>query len=346
MCPDRLIVRAMIPFALLFVGERAVAEPLEYIYRVKYNNYNGCGVDCLYVCLKVSGYDGHSLSELYEALPPKDYGHRINNLLSYCREHDIYVRSRQIFNSDISELKEPGILHVNGNHFVAAFPCDEEGYTLIFDNRVGLFKCDSAHFAEIYAWDGHVLVFSKVVEAYFGHCWVLGIASVILLLGVYQLIQGLRRRRTTDPMTVLHDPARPGFTLTELIVVIAIMGILIALLLPAIQKIRVAAARARCQNNIRMIGVGFHHFHQTYSFFPGNGGTGVHEELEAKDGGIFSPRSEVHFPPPQTVISYWHVGRPDRSPRKQPGSWAYSLLPYVEQETVYFSRDWQVSVPT
>jgi prepilin-type N-terminal cleavage/methylation domain-containing protein/prepilin-type processing-associated H-X9-DG protein len=98
---------------------------------------------------------------------------------------------------------------------------------------------------------------------------------------------------------------RRGFTLIELLVVIAIIGVLIALLLPAIQKVREAANRAQCANNLHQIGIALHNYEDTNGMFPTGG-----EGTIATDMGGLQSWFDTH--------STWTM-----------------LLPYIEQEDVY-----------
>ncbi len=97
-----------------------------------------------------------------------------------------------------------------------------------------------------------------------------------------------------------------AFTLVELLVVITIIGILIALLLPAVQAAREAARRLQCCNNLKQIGLGFLQHEETHKFFPTGG------------------------------WQFMMVGDPDRGfDRRQPGAWEYNILPYIEQQALY-----------
>jgi prepilin-type processing-associated H-X9-DG protein len=121
--------------------------------------------------------------------------------------------------------------------------------------------------------------------------------------------------------------------LIELLVVIAIIAILIGLLLPAVQKVREAANRMSCQNNLKQIGLAFQNYHDVYGYFPTNGHYNSSQTL----------RMETR---PPGGVDKWGVGDPNRSGFNQTGSWAFSLLPYIEQNNIYQQQAFSASVKT
>ncbi len=136
---------------------------------------------------------------------------------------------------------------------------------------------------------------------------------------------------------------RRGFTLIELLVVVGIVAILVALLLPAIQQARESSYRTQCQNQLRQIGIAMQQFLNTYNVFPSNGGWDGNQKIPTVSGSTMFTPNTLDFTTNQTYT--WGVGSPKFSPKDQTGSWAYSLLPYVDQVIAYEKPDWTVAVP-
>ncbi|WP_235034196.1 DUF1559 family PulG-like putative transporter [Roseiconus lacunae] len=129
-----------------------------------------------------------------------------------------------------------------------------------------------------------------------------------------------------------RSPSRQGFTLIELLLAISIISILISMTLPAVQNAREAARRITCMNHAKQIGLALQMHANTFDYFPGNGGFTPESQIEAVDGTMtyISTRDVA-----QNTFYQWGIGRPGMTPKKQPGSWAYAILPQLEQVVAY-----------
>lgn len=113
---------------------------------------------------------------------------------------------------------------------------------------------------------------------------------------------------------------RSGFTLVELLVVISIIGVLVALLLPAVQSAREAARRMSCSNNFRQMGIGVHNYHAAYRQLPntGQGTTNPDTSSSPSATGLAQNRADI-----------------PRATNNLELSWLVGLLPFVEQQAIW-----------
>lgn len=128
----------------------------------------------------------------------------------------------------------------------------------------------------------------------------------------------------------------------ELLVVISIVGMLMSLLLPAVQQSRESARRTICANHLKQIALAVANQENAHGVLPSNGGWDGKQQIKSTGGTMFTP-STTDLATQSTT--HWGVGDPQCGPRTQTGSWAYGILPYLERKDLFAAQQgWTVPV--
>src|SRR5437879_9093691 len=162
--------------------------------------------------------------------------------------------------------------------------------------------------------------------------WVPAASWVRVIGRLLPLVPGSPGGVSTMPRFRFRWWSGRAFTVIELLVVIAIIPVLIGLLLPAVQKVREAASRMSCSNNLKQIGLALHSYHDANGRFP---------PAKINSGSAQDPTQNYYNGKAETLTTRtWKNGKPVAKVYSHTGFTL--LLPYIEQENLYKQYDFTV----
>jgi prepilin-type N-terminal cleavage/methylation domain-containing protein/prepilin-type processing-associated H-X9-DG protein len=268
------------------------------------NEPTDCGLHALYLLLQDEGRPV-SIPQLQQALPgPKPDGYSLWELASAARAQGVPLKGIRFQRLD-TPLRSPAIAFFQTptiGHFAYLRPVGTTGTMVqIIDPPHHPRIIDYNNLFRETPWSGTILVPDRSPTA----AILAAGALALLLIGFFH------RKRFWPRLTHPHAPR--AFTLIELLVVISIIGLLVSLLLPAVQSAREAARRTQCSNNLHQIGLALHGYQTANGTFPINWAPN-----------LYSPLGD----PPGTIA--------------RPFSALTRILPYMDQRALYASINFEV----
>ncbi len=280
-------------------------------------NSSGCGPLAVWYTL---GRLGHptSVDELIASSDLNEQGTTVECLLKMLAERGCPGRAIRTHSNRLSLLPVPSILVVDkGTHCVVYDGMDDQRRVArIFEttnNEVRIVELSKLQ----QAWTGEAIVFERPYPSAYAFCAMCICAMSIIIAPVACLAI---RRKSADNM---H---RGGFTLTELLLAIGIVGILLAAVLPAIQQGRESSRATQCRSNMHQIGVALHNYEVHFRVVPA--AVAWRPAGEPLGQGIAAPGSID-----RVSLGLVTSMQPDRVY----ANWAIALLPFLGEERLYGS---------
>ncbi len=300
-------------------GSDISSQTLAELGHAARQNRAACGPLAVWYVLTRLGYQADE-SQLVAAAGLKEDGTPIRRVLELLVEHNCSPRAIVTDKARLSLLPVPSILIVdNASHCIVYDGMDDrEKRARIFEATVKEVQWVSLASLK-HRWDGEAIILDRPRPSLPASVavFVLSAACIVTPVACFAF-----RRKITS------RASRSGFTLTELLLTIAIVGILLAVLLPAIQHAREASRATHCRSNLRQIGVAVHNYESQYHVFP----VAVHWKPAGEPLGrsIAAPGSIDRI-----SLGLATPAEPDRLY----ANWAIALLPFLGETALYDAFD-------